>query len=128
MYRHPADHPPCGHAAVTWSGDLTVRLARGTTARGLVEFPRAAQSEGSPRREVLAVLTERRRVSPELMETDFYELTHTFRRVGLTNIIAGCRAGRRPCGGPLPFTFATFSKCVFAVAVPPAESAWRGNE
>jgi len=41
-----------------WTDDMTVRLARGTTARALVVFLRAAD-EGTHRRDVLAVLTER---------------------------------------------------------------------
>ncbi|WP_370949669.1 hypothetical protein AB5J62_19470 [Amycolatopsis sp. cg5] len=42
-----------------WTDDLTVRLARGTSARALVLYLRAADEEGTSRRDVLAVLTER---------------------------------------------------------------------
>ncbi|GIE87057.1 hypothetical protein [Actinoplanes regularis] len=42
-----------------WTDDLSVRLARGTTTRSLVLFLRAADSEGTSRRDVLTVLTER---------------------------------------------------------------------
>lgn len=42
-----------------WTDDLTVRLARGTSARELVLFLRAADEQGTRRRDRLAVLTER---------------------------------------------------------------------
>lgn len=42
-----------------WTDDLTVRLARGTSARDLVLYVRAADERGTRRREVLGVLTER---------------------------------------------------------------------
>ncbi|MEU8180701.1 hypothetical protein AB0B85_21775 [Micromonospora sp. NPDC049044] len=42
-----------------WTDDLTVRLARGTSLRALVLYLRAADEEGTRRRDVLAVLTER---------------------------------------------------------------------
>ncbi|SNT10432.1 hypothetical protein SAMN05421812_103179 [Asanoa hainanensis] len=45
--------------AVQWTDDLTVRLARGTSTFALVSYLRAADKSGTPRREVLAVLTER---------------------------------------------------------------------
>jgi hypothetical protein len=49
-----------GHPrTVEWTDDLTVRLARGTSARDLVLYLRAAEEEGARRRDVLAVLTER---------------------------------------------------------------------
>jgi hypothetical protein len=44
---------------VEWTDDLTVRLAHGTSALGLVLYLRAADEQGARRREVLAVLTER---------------------------------------------------------------------
>ena len=44
---------------MTWTDDLTVRLARGTSVRALVLYLRAADAEGASRRDVLAVLTER---------------------------------------------------------------------
>ncbi|MGC4896724.1 hypothetical protein [Micromonospora sp. DT31] len=44
---------------VEWTDDLNVRLARGTSVRALVRYLRAANEEGSRRRDVLAVLTER---------------------------------------------------------------------
>jgi hypothetical protein len=44
---------------VEWTDDMTVRLARGTSARDLVVYLRAAHEEGTRRRDVLAVLTER---------------------------------------------------------------------
>jgi hypothetical protein len=44
---------------VEWTDDLTVRLARGTSARDLVLYLRAAGEAGARRRDVLAVLTER---------------------------------------------------------------------
>ncbi|MFD8494930.1 hypothetical protein [Amycolatopsis sp. NPDC059657] len=42
-----------------WTDDMTARLARGTSARALVLYLRAADEEGTSRRDVLAVLTER---------------------------------------------------------------------
>lgn len=42
-----------------WTDDLTVRLARGTSARALVVYLKAADKEGARRRDVLSVLTER---------------------------------------------------------------------
>ncbi|WP_433495876.1 hypothetical protein ACQP26_13345 [Micromonospora sp. CA-248089] len=42
-----------------WTDDLTVRLARGTSVHALVRYLRAAEKEGTRRRDVLAVLTER---------------------------------------------------------------------
>lgn len=49
-----------GHPqAVEWTDDLSVRLARGISVRALVGYLRAADEEGTPRRDVLAVLTER---------------------------------------------------------------------
>ena len=42
-----------------WTDDMTVRLARGTSIQSLVLYVRAALEEGSPRRDVLGVLTER---------------------------------------------------------------------
>ena len=45
--------------AVEWTDDLTVRVGRGTSARALVLYLRAASEEGARRRDVLAVLTER---------------------------------------------------------------------
>jgi hypothetical protein len=44
---------------VEWTDDLAVRLARGTSALDLVLYLRAAGKEATPRRDVLAVLTER---------------------------------------------------------------------
>jgi hypothetical protein len=44
---------------VEWTDDLSLRLARGTRTRDLVLFLRAAERDATPRREVLAVLTER---------------------------------------------------------------------
>jgi hypothetical protein len=38
---------------------MTVRVARGTSAAALVSYLRAASAQGAPRRDVLAVLTER---------------------------------------------------------------------
>jgi hypothetical protein len=43
---------------VEWTEDLTVRLARGKSVRGLVSYLRTADAEGTPRRDVLAVLTD----------------------------------------------------------------------
>jgi hypothetical protein len=55
-----ADQGRGGHPSpVEWTDDLTVRLARGTTARGLVSYLRGADGRGDRRRDVLAVLTER---------------------------------------------------------------------
>jgi hypothetical protein len=49
-----------GHpSSVEWTDDLTVRLARGTSALDLVSYLRAADEAGARRREVLSVLTER---------------------------------------------------------------------
>ncbi|MDW3847715.1 hypothetical protein NMK34_14010 [Micromonospora sp. BRA006-A] len=42
-----------------WTDDLTVHLARGTSVHTLVRYLRAAEKEGTRRRDVLAVLTER---------------------------------------------------------------------
>lgn len=42
-----------------WTDDLTVRLTYGTSALGLVSYLRAADQQRTPRRDVLAVLTER---------------------------------------------------------------------
>ncbi len=42
-----------------WTEDLSVPLGRGTSARGLVLYLRAADREGARRRDVLEVLTER---------------------------------------------------------------------
>lgn len=42
-----------------WTDDLSVRLARGTSASELVRFLRAANEQGARRRDLLAVLTER---------------------------------------------------------------------
>jgi hypothetical protein len=44
---------------VEWTDDMTVRLARGTSARAVVSYLHAADEEGARRRDVLAVLTER---------------------------------------------------------------------
>ncbi|GIH19606.1 hypothetical protein Raf01_77780 [Rugosimonospora africana] len=49
-----------GHPrAMEWTDDLSLRLAHGTSVRALVEYLRAADEEGTRRRDVLAVLTER---------------------------------------------------------------------
>jgi hypothetical protein len=45
--------------AVERTDDMTVRLARGTSVRDLAVYLRAAGTEGTRRRDVLAVLTER---------------------------------------------------------------------
>jgi hypothetical protein len=44
---------------VDWTDDLSVRLARGTSAHALVLYLRAADEQRTRRREVLGVLTER---------------------------------------------------------------------
>jgi hypothetical protein len=49
----------CDPRPVEWTDDITVRLARGTSVTDLVVFLRAAADQQSPRRDVLAVLTER---------------------------------------------------------------------
>ncbi|HEX6500214.1 MAG TPA: hypothetical protein VF054_14465 [Micromonosporaceae bacterium] len=53
--RGPEAHP----GAVEWTDDLSVRLARGTSVRALVSYLRAVEEQGTRRRDVLAVLTER---------------------------------------------------------------------
>jgi hypothetical protein len=44
---------------VEWTDDLTVRVAHGTSLRDLVLYLRAVDEQGTRRRDVLAVLTER---------------------------------------------------------------------
>lgn len=55
----PAVEVLCDSWSVNWTDDMTVHMARGTSTRGLVSYLRKAGEDHTPRREILAVLTER---------------------------------------------------------------------
>lgn len=82
---------------------MTVRVGRGTSVRALVLYLRAANEAGTPRRDVLAVLTERfevARLAVAEQEPDRTRFPVLFEAATSLSVAAeACidRLGRRPC-------------------------------